>query len=121
MSVCVYIFFFWQISKTVSGTSVKDRYWRYVSGWNDSVCLRFICFGEYKWLITSLKLTPAALTNTGLLVVITALKMAKQPMKSGVYVLARFLFIFVSAYIYKLEKEKNTSWMREVCYWQLKS
>ena len=52
---------------------------------------------------------------------ITALKMAKQPMKSCVYVLAQFLFIFVSAYIYKLEKEKNTSWMREVCYWQLKS
>ena len=42
-------------------------------------------------------------------------------MKAGVYVLPQFPFIFVSAYIYKLEKEKNTSWMREVCYWQLKS
>ena len=120
MSVRIYIFF-WQINKTVSGTSVKDRYWRYVSGWNDSSCLRFICFDEYKWLITLLKLTPAALINTGLLVVITALKMAQQLMKSGVYVLAQFPFIFVSVYIYKLERQKNTSWMREVCYWQLKS
>ena len=120
MSVCIYIFF-WQINKTVSGTSLKDRCWRYVSGWNDSSCLRFICFDEYKWLITLLKLTPAALINTGLLVVITALKMAQQLMKSGVYVLAQFPFIFVSVYIYKLERQKNTSWMREVCYWQLKS
>ena len=120
MSVRIYIFF-WQINKTVSGTSVKDRCWRYVSGWNDSSCLRFICFDEYQWLITLLKLTPAALINTGLLVVITALKMAQQLMKSGVYVLAQFPFIFVSVYIYKLERQKNTSWMREVFYWQLKS
>ena len=120
MSVCIYIFF-WQINKTVSGTSLKDRCWRYVSGWNDSSCLRFICFEEYKWLITLLKLTPAALINTRLLVVITALKMAQQLMKSGVYVLAQFPFIFVSVYIYKLERQKNTSWMREVCYWQPKS
>ena len=99
---------------------MKDRYWRYVSGWNNSACLRFICFDEYKWLITLLKLTPVG-SHKHWVALIAVLKMAKQPMKAGVYVLPQFPFIFVSAYIYKLEKEKNTSWMREVCYWQLKS